>query len=85
MAIIRKSITFTEQQEKWIKKQIEDGHFTNDSEYIRNLVKRDQARNNKLSSLKKAIDEGFESGVSDKTISDIIKELEATRDPDGRL
>ena len=31
MATIRKSITFTEQQDAWIKQQIEKGDFTNDS------------------------------------------------------
>ena len=43
MAIVRKSITFTKQQDFWIKQQIEKGDYTNDSEYLRDLVRRDQA------------------------------------------
>lgn len=85
MATIRKSITFTEQQEKWIKKQIVDGFFTNDSEYIRDLVRRDQARNDKLAHLQLAIDEGLESGVSDKSVTDIMKQVERKLRADGRL
>ena len=38
MATVRKTVTFTAQQDKWIKAQIEAGEFTNDSEYLRNLV-----------------------------------------------
>ena len=52
MATVRKTVTFTEQQDKWIKTQIEAGEYTNDSEYLRNLIRQDQARNNKFISLK---------------------------------
>ena len=76
MSTIRKSITFTDQQNDWIKLQIQKGDFTNDSEYIRELVKKDQMQNLKLIELKNAIDEGFNSGASDLKISDIIKKVD---------
>ena len=43
MGTARKTITVTEQQDSWIKAQISSGQFTNDSEYIRDLIRRDQA------------------------------------------
>lgn len=76
MAVIRKSITFTKQQDAWIKEQIEKGDFTNDSEYIRDLVRRDQATARHNATLDAALVEGLESGVSDKNIEDIWKEAE---------
>ncbi|WP_339884010.1 type II toxin-antitoxin system ParD family antitoxin [Polaribacter vadi] len=76
METIRKSITFTNQQNEWIKLQIEKGDFTNDSEYIRDLVRKDQAENLKLLELKNAIDIGFNSGVSQKSISDLMKAVD---------
>lgn len=85
MGTVRKSITFTEQQEKWIKSQIEEGYFTNDSEYIRDLVRQDQRRNDKLAKLKVAIDEGFESGVSSQSVSDIMENVEKRLSQDGKL
>jgi len=42
MRMHRKTITLTEQQDDWVKGQIESGHFGNDSEYIRDLIRRDQ-------------------------------------------
>ena len=42
MGTVRKTITFTDQQDKWIKAQITAGEFTNDSEYLRYLVRNDQ-------------------------------------------
>ena len=61
MDTVRKSITFTNQQNDWIRLQIQQGDFTNDSEYIRDLVRKDQSQNLKLMELKNAIDQGFKS------------------------
>jgi len=76
MATIRKSITFTEQQDLWIKQQIEKGDYTNDSEYLRDLVRKDQAEQQKLDELRAAIQKGLDSGVSDRTVDQIWKEAE---------
>ena len=76
MGTIRKTITLTDQQDQWIKSQIAAGEYTNDSEYIRDLVRRDQEQNSKFKALKAAIQEGLDSGVSDKTVSDIWEEAE---------
>ncbi len=76
MGTVRKTITLTDQQDQWIKAQIAAGEYTNDSEYIRDLVRRDQEQNAKFKALKAAIQEGLDSGVSDKTLSDIWEEAE---------
>ena len=77
MSTTRKTITVTEQQDQWIKAQIAAGGFTNDSEYIRDLIRRDQEENAKFQALKLAIKEGLDSGVSDKTVPQIMEEVEA--------
>jgi antitoxin ParD1/3/4 len=76
MGTTRKTITLTEQQDQWIKTQIAAGEYTNDSEYIRDLVRRDQEQNAKFKALKQALQEGLDSGISDKTVSDIWEEAE---------
>ena len=68
MATIRKTITLTDQQDEWIKAQIANGDYTNDSEYFRDMVRRDQE---KFRVLKAAIVEGVESGLSERTIDEI--------------
>jgi len=42
MGTKRKTVTITDNQDNWIKSQIKAGGFTNDSEYIRDLIRRDQ-------------------------------------------
>jgi antitoxin ParD1/3/4 len=76
MSTIRKSVTFTDQQDDWIKLQVQKGDFTNDSEYIRDLVRRDQKQNLKLLELKNAIDEGLQSGRSALKIGDIVDQVD---------
>ena len=76
MGTMRKTITVTEQQDQWIKAQIKAGEFTNDSEYIRDLIRRDQEQNWKIRALKAAIQEGLNSGVSNRTVEDIWREAE---------
>jgi antitoxin ParD1/3/4 len=85
MGTIRKTVTFTDQQDKWIKAQIEAGEFTNDSEYLRYLVRQDQSKNAKFLELKAAIQKGLDSGVSEKNIPGIMKEVEERMKRDGRL
>ena len=77
MGTTRKTITLTEQQDRWIKAQIAAGEYTNDSEYIRDLVRRDQEQNAKFRALKAAIQEGLDCGISDKTVHDVWEEAEA--------
>lgn len=84
MGTTRKTITVTDQQDQWIKAQIEAGDFTNDSEYIRDLIRRDQD-SAKFQALKTAIEEGLNSADSDRTIPQIMKEVESRLRADGRL
>ena len=62
MGTTRKTITVTDQQDEWIKAQIEAGGFTNDSEYIRDLIRRDQARNAENEAIRSELISGEQSG-----------------------
>ncbi len=76
MGSVRKTITLTDQQGRWVKQQIKAGRYTNDSEYIRALIRQDQEHNTKFLALKQVIQDGLNSGVSDKTVADIWAEAE---------
>ena len=84
MGTTRKTINFTEQQDQWIKAPIERGSFTNDSEYIRDLIRRNQD-SAKFQALKEAVQEGLDSGVSDRTVPQIMEGVETRLRAKGRL
>ena len=60
---VRKTITLTDQQDSWVKAQIQAGHYTNDSEYIRDLIRREQERMGQLEAVRIALIEGENSGT----------------------
>lgn len=62
MATVRKTITLTNQQDAWIAAQIAAGHYTNDSEAIRDLIRREQERSGELDAVCAALIEGEQSG-----------------------
>jgi antitoxin ParD1/3/4 len=62
MATVRKTITITDQQDAWVKSQIECGHYTNDSEIIRDLIRREQSRTAEIETIRAALIEAENSG-----------------------
>lgn len=62
MATVRKTITVTDQQDQWIAAQVRAGRFTNDSELIRDLIRREQERSADLQAVRQALIEGERSG-----------------------
>ena len=62
MGTVRKTITLTDQQDSWVKAQINDGRYTNDSEYIRDLIRREQERSAEIEAIRTALIEGEASG-----------------------
>jgi len=76
MPTVRKTITVTDKQDEWITAQVEGGDFTNDSEYIRDLLRRDQEQKTSLKALRRALQEGLDSGISDKNLQDVWREAE---------
>jgi antitoxin ParD1/3/4 len=86
---IRKTITLSDQQDNWIKGRIASGAYANDSEYVRDLIRRDQEQNlqarSRLLALKVAIKDGLDSGGSAKSVHDIMKAVERKLKAHGRL
>ena len=73
MSMTRKTITITSQMDDWVKAQILSGKYGNDSEYIRDLIRRDQYN---LESLQALLIEGERSGESDRGVEEIWGEAE---------
>jgi len=55
MAIVRKTITLMDQQDDWIKAQVDAGNYTNDSEYIRDLIRCEQERGAEIEAVRAAL------------------------------
>jgi len=75
--MIRKTISIPEGMANFINSRMQSGQFGNDSEYFRDLVRSDQARQEQLAAkeaFQAMIDESIASGETDKTLDQIIDE-----------
>jgi len=85
MTMMRKTITIPDAMEEWVKAKIASGRYGNDSEYFRDLIRRDQDRRNAERELRALIDEGLNSGISEDTVPDIMKRVENRLRRDGKI
>ncbi len=56
------NVSLPEQMKSWVEQQSEDGRFSNSSDYVRDLIRRDQERGAVIAELQAAIDAGLNSG-----------------------
>jgi antitoxin ParD1/3/4 len=66
------NVSIPDKLKGWAEQRVAEGRYSSTSDYIRDLVRRDQENEEKLRRLQAAIDEGRASGISKRTIEDII-------------
>ena len=71
------NVSLPDPMKEWVEAQIEGGHYSNSSDYVRDLIRRDQEYQDKREILMKALDAGEKSGVSKRTLDDIWKDVKA--------
>ena len=85
MAMVKKSITVTDEQENWIQAQLAAGHYGTDSELIREALREKQQHTTELETIRAALIEGEKSGVSDRTPDEIIQAVIERKRKNGEL
>ncbi len=68
------NISLPDKMKEWVEEQTADGRYANASDYMRDLVRKDQAHREAISKLQQVVDEARASGVSDKTVDEVFAE-----------
>jgi antitoxin ParD1/3/4 len=71
------NVSLPDPMKDWVEAQAQTGRYSNASDYVRDLIRRDQERADKLHELQRLITEGIESGISNRSMSDILKAARA--------
>lgn len=66
------NISLPDKMREWVDRQTESGRYGNASDYMRDLIRRDEERQAKIARMQKLIDEGRESGISEQSFDEII-------------
>ena len=56
------NVSLPDQMKDWVEKQSETGRYANSSDYVRDLIRRDQERAQALAELQQVVDEAIASG-----------------------
>jgi len=65
------NISLPEAMKRWVERQAQSGRFGNSSDYVRELIRRDQERQAKIAHVQALVDEGIGSGRSSHTMEDL--------------
>ena len=71
------NISLPDPMRDWIESQVAEGRHANISDYMRDLVRKAQERQEAIAEFDEAIEEGFASGISEKSFDEVIDEARA--------
>lgn len=66
------NVSLPDRMKDWVSSQLESGRYSNVSDYVRDLIRRDQDRLGKITQMQKLVAEGRESGQSDRSMNQIL-------------
>jgi antitoxin ParD1/3/4 len=56
------NVSLPDPMKEWVESRMKDGKFSNTSDYVRHLIRRDQERAEAVAEIQKAVDEAIASG-----------------------
>ncbi|MBH9536106.1 type II toxin-antitoxin system ParD family antitoxin [Novosphingopyxis sp. YJ-S2-01] len=71
------NISITDQLKSWAESRVAEGRYSSTSDYMRDLVRRDQEEAERLQLLRAEIEKGLASPVSDLTLDDVFERVRA--------
>jgi antitoxin ParD1/3/4 len=75
--MVKMDISLPEGMKVWVDDQTNAGRYADASDYIRDLIRRDQQQADKIAAMQVLVDEGLRSGVSEETMADILVSMTA--------
>ncbi|EKV28214.1 ParD protein (antitoxin to ParE) [Caenispirillum salinarum AK4] len=65
------NVSLPDPMKDWVEAQARTGRYSNASDYVRDLIRRDQERAAALAELQALVTEGINSGISSRTTDDV--------------
>ena len=68
------NISLPDPMKHWVEAQAKDGQYSNSSDYVRDLIRRDKTRADKIAYMQARVTEGINSGITKSSAQDILAE-----------
>lgn len=75
------NISLPDRLKEWAQSRVAEGRYASASDYVRDLVRRDQEEAEKLAWLQAEIDKGRASGIDSRTPEQIFSDIRAKYRP----
>lgn len=77
------NVSLPDAMKDWVESRAQTGRHSNASDYVRDLIRRDQERLDKIEAMQRLVDEADAGGLSPNTLADIL--AAARRKAEGGL
>ena len=77
------NVSLPDQMKEWVESRAATGRWANASDYVRDLIRRDQDRSEKVEAMQKLIDEALESGLETRTMDELLHDIETAYDAEA--
>jgi antitoxin ParD1/3/4 len=71
------NVSLPDPMKDWVEAQARTGRYSNASDYVRDLIRRDQVRNDKVAAMQSFVDAGLRSGIGSRSKDELFAEAEA--------
>ncbi|WP_353847599.1 type II toxin-antitoxin system ParD family antitoxin [Sphingomonas sp.] len=68
------NISLPDAMKEWVEAQAQTGRYANSSDVVRDLIRREQVRAEKIAAMQKMVDEARASGISTLTPEELLAE-----------
>jgi antitoxin ParD1/3/4 len=65
------NVSLPDPMKAWVEQQAQSGRYSNASDYVRDLIRRDQERGEKIARMQQFVTEGLESGEGEQSMSEL--------------
>ena len=71
------NVSLPDAMKTWVEERSQTGRYSNASDYVRDLIRRDQDRAEKIARMQALVDEALESGEGKRSMEQIEQEARA--------
>ncbi|WP_226783122.1 type II toxin-antitoxin system ParD family antitoxin [Oceaniglobus trochenteri] len=75
------NVSLPDPMKSWVERQSLEGRYANSSDYVRDLIRRDQVRAEAIARMQSLVDEGLASGTGKRSMAEIRAEARRRAGP----
>lgn len=66
------NVSLPDPMKDWVEVQARTGRYSNASDYVRDLIRRDQVRSDKIAAMQRFVDDGLKSGAGSRSKDELF-------------